>query len=174
MISFIEIYEKHYEEVKAFAIWKTNAEEGEEIAQDVFVKVDQNLHKFDPSKAQMRTWIMTFAKNKVIDFYRKKKEEFLSMDALVDSEGKAIFQPSSGVTPATEMIDEEYRQELRDCIDALKEPYRELSHLFFNLDYSYDEIVKETGSPLGSVKGQLSRAKKLLKAPLSKVLAIYQ
>lgn len=45
----------------------------EDVVSIVFLKVYQNLDRFDPSRAALSTWIFTIAKNVVINHYRMQK-----------------------------------------------------------------------------------------------------
>ncbi len=52
-----------------------NAEDAEDIAQEVFVKVYQYHPKFDEQKASLKTWIYRIAINASLDFLKAKKTE---------------------------------------------------------------------------------------------------
>ncbi len=51
----------------------------------------------------------------------------------------------------------ESRQEIRDAVAALPEPYREVVSLRFFADLSLFEVAEATGRPLGTVKTHLRR-----------------
>src|SRR3989344_3002747 len=53
-----------------------NAENSEDITQDVFVKMWKNLKRFDQNK-NFRTWLFAIAKNSAIDFQEKKSRALL-------------------------------------------------------------------------------------------------
>ncbi|MCR5626413.1 MAG: sigma-70 family RNA polymerase sigma factor [Lachnospiraceae bacterium] len=48
----------------------SNNEDAEDLMANVFVKVYQNLDKYDDSKASISTWIFNITRNTVIDFFR--------------------------------------------------------------------------------------------------------
>lgn len=47
--------------------------DAEDCVQDIFVKVLDNLHKYDPRTHTFTSWIVTLAKNHVLDYLRLKK-----------------------------------------------------------------------------------------------------
>ena len=47
----------------------------EDLCSDVFLKVYEKIDTFDENKAKLSTWIFTITRNKLIDYYRKRKIE---------------------------------------------------------------------------------------------------
>lgn len=69
-----EIYEKYHQKVLNYIYMKTsNHVVAEDLCGDVFVKVYENLEKYDCEKAAVSTWVYTIAHNIVIDYYRTNK-----------------------------------------------------------------------------------------------------
>ncbi|MGZ6970833.1 MAG: RNA polymerase sigma factor, partial [Thermoanaerobaculia bacterium] len=60
--------------------------EAEELTQDCFLKVWQNLDRYEPTEASLLAWIAALSRNLCIDHYRRRKREkgfaFLSDDAV--------------------------------------------------------------------------------------------
>lgn len=50
-------------------------DEAEDLTQEVFVKVFQNLHRFQETDAAFSTWLTAIARNQAIDHYRRRREE---------------------------------------------------------------------------------------------------
>ncbi|MEP6646384.1 MAG: sigma-70 family RNA polymerase sigma factor, partial [Saprospiraceae bacterium] len=44
--------------------------ESENLLQDCFVKIWQNIQKYDPEKGRLATWLFNIARNTAIDFKR--------------------------------------------------------------------------------------------------------
>jgi len=134
-----------------------NAEDANDITQDVFVKAWKNLKKYNPNQ-NFKTWIMTMARNSSIDYLRKRKsinfsklnndfsdEEF--EDTLVDSES---------------LPDEVYeRGEAKGVVEermkVLTETQRSAINLRINEDLSFEEIAEVLGRPLNTVKSDFRR-----------------
>src|ERR1043165_2071233 len=52
-----------------------NDEDAIEVVQDGFLKVFQQIHRFDSSKSSLYTWIRTVELRTAIDFLRKKNQK---------------------------------------------------------------------------------------------------
>lgn len=97
-MDFDEIYDEYFDRVyyKIFSSVK-NPEDAEDIAQEVFISVYKNLHKFR-ADSKIYTWIYRIAINKTYDFFRKKKidlelnEEILNIADNEDIGGSMIVE----------------------------------------------------------------------------------
>ena len=85
-MDFDEIYDEYFDRIYYKILGSVkNAEDAEDIAQEVFVSVYKNLSKFR-SDSKIYTWIYRIAINKTYDFFRKKKidlelnEEILNIE----------------------------------------------------------------------------------------------
>lgn len=97
-MDFDEIYDEYFDRVyyKILSSVK-NPEDAEDIAQEVFISVYKNLHKFR-ADSKIYTWIYRIAINKTYDFFRKKKidlelnEEILNIADNEDLNGSMIVE----------------------------------------------------------------------------------
>jgi len=97
-MDFDQIYEEYFDRVyyKILSSVK-NPEDAEDLAQEVFISVYKNLHKFR-ADSKVYTWIYRIAINKTYDFFRKKKinlelnEEILNIEEAVDLNGSIIVK----------------------------------------------------------------------------------
>ena len=60
------------------------------------------------------------------------------------------------------MIRMQRDETLKQVVNQLKEPYRQIIQLRYYEDLSYEEIAERLGIPMGTVKVRLLRAKELL------------
>jgi RNA polymerase sigma-70 factor (ECF subfamily) len=73
--NFEQIYNEHVKRVYNLALqYVQNTEDAQEIAQDVFIAVYQQLDSFR-SEANLSTWIYRIAVNKSLDFIKAKKRK---------------------------------------------------------------------------------------------------
>ena len=79
----------------------------------------------------------------------------------ISSEREAL-EVLSGSTPEEEFIIDQAVGELISGIQGLPENYRQVAELRFIKDYAYEDIARELGLPLGTVKTRINRARKLL------------
>ena len=108
-----QVYNEYYLKVRNYILSKiNNFYEAQDICSNVFVKVYENLDKFDESKASMSTWIFTITRNTLTDYYRKNKiYEELNENIAIEDEGESICNEENLNTMANalENIDERER-----------------------------------------------------------------
>jgi RNA polymerase sigma-70 factor (ECF subfamily) len=130
--------------------------EAEELTQDCFLKLWENLDRYEPSEASLLAWIAALSRNLCIDQYRKRRREkgfrFLSDDAV------------SAVLPAADdpQADAMRRERVRFLLEALTELPDELAEVVMLRDLDgldYGEISDFLKLPDGTVKSRLNRAR---------------
>lgn len=130
--------------------------EAEELTQDCFLKVWENLDRYEPSEASLLAWIAALSRNLCIDHYRKRRREkgfrFVSDDAV------------SAMLPGTDdpEADSVKRQRLRLLLDAIGDLPDELAQVVMLRDLDgldYREIGAFLSLPDGTVKSRLNRAR---------------
>ncbi len=138
-------------------------DELEDICQEVFLKVFQNLGKYR-NECKLSTWIATIAYNTSINYLRKfKKGDEVNPD------------DSAALRNLTEYRSDEFEKAdlhryIRDQIELLPVQYRIVLTLFHLEEFSYQEIEQITGMPEGTIKSYLFRAKAILKEKLKFVV----
>ena len=161
----IERYENKIERyIKRMA--GLNKEDTEDLLQDIFIKVYQNLNGFDPS-LKFSSWIYRVAHNEIISNWRKRKtkpqfvggeeiEEFLDniaseLDIKKDIENKSIYN------------------DIKKVLNKIDLKYREVLILKFLEEKTYEEISDILKKPSGTVATLISRAKKQFKRESGKM-----
>lgn len=138
-------------------------DEIEDVSQEVFMKVYQNLGKYR-NESKLSTWIATIAYNISINYLRKFKK-----GDLVNQDDSAILRTLTDFkTIDYEQID--LHRYIRNQIGLLPVQYRIVITLFHLEEFSYQEIEQITGMPEGTVKSYLFRAKVILKEKLKYVV----
>lgn len=131
--------------------------EGEDAAQEAFIKAYQNLQKFSSEKAQFSTWLYRIATNICIDVLRKNKHK-------VDIEN--IEKHLEATLP--QHIEQEEITKLRKLIKELEPPkYAEIIKAYFWEGKSYQELAKTYNTSTGTIGTWMSRAKVQLKEKLA-------
>ncbi|HCY40194.1 MAG TPA: RNA polymerase subunit sigma-24 [Prolixibacteraceae bacterium] len=138
-------------------------DELEDVCQDVFLKVYQNLGKYR-YECKLSTWIATIAYNTSINYLRKFKKG----DEVVPEDSATLRNLSEFNTVDFEKAD--LHRYIREQIDLLPVQYRTVLTLFHLEEFSYQEIEQITGMPEGTIKSYLFRAKALLKEKLKFVV----
>ena len=162
MKNFNKIYNDNYKWVHNLIKSRTShSQDSEELANDVFMKVHNHLSNYDEDKCQtgLVGWIRSIVWNTIIDYYRKKKLDVQSIEAFKDDDGKEIFSIKDETDIESEYCTRELIDNAKDVIKMLPNPYKTIATLFYIKDCTYDEIVQETGLSIGTIKGQLNRAR---------------
>ncbi|OGC79682.1 MAG: hypothetical protein A2145_04495 [candidate division Zixibacteria bacterium RBG_16_40_9] len=145
-----------------------NPQDREDICQEVFIKVYQNLADFR-FESKLSTWMAQIAYNLSINYLRQKK--MISIEDLAVSEDQEVNLPAESIQPDKSVEEKDISQRLKNEIDNLPLQFRAIVTLFHLDQMSYDEIGKILNLPEGTVKSYLFRARKLLK---ERLLSKYQ
>jgi RNA polymerase sigma-70 factor (ECF subfamily) len=157
--ALVEKYQQRVFALISRMLWRQGRATVEDIAQDTFLRVFQNLGKFAvDGPAKLSTWILTIAARRSIDELRRMRP--------VPTDD--IRGTSSDRTDA----DVERKQLVAAIEAALEELSPELRAAFLLREYhglEYTEIARSLGIELGTVKSRLARARTLLRERLAEV-----
>lgn len=134
-------------------------DELEDVCQEVFMKVYQNLGKYR-NECKLSTWIATIAYNTSINYLRKYKKA-----DEVNPDDSAAYQKLTDLKPGNYENTDLHRY-IREQIENLPVQYRTVLTLFHLEEFSYQEIEQITGMPEGTIKSYLFRAKAILREKL--------
>ncbi len=123
----------------------------EDILQEAFLKIWNNFSQYDTSKGRLFTWISNLTRNLTIDTLRSKgykKQQQISRD-----ENSVIgYQDKNYGVEKYDTIG------LRKQINTLKPDQKVLIDMAYFSGYTQEEISKEIGVPLGTVKTRMRTA----------------
>lgn len=138
-------------------ITAVSKEEGEDVLQDVFLKVYQNLRDVDESLS-FSSWIYRITHNQVISQHRKRSAR--PQISHVDDE---VYQNIASEFDLVRDVDRTLLKErLSIALEKLDEKYRDVLILKFLEEKSYDEISDILKKPSGTIGTLINRAKKQL------------
>lgn len=158
---FDDLYAAHRQSVHAFLLGRTGDDElALDLLQEAFVRAWRNLDTLAALPAQrQRAWLFTIGRNLVIDQYRSRATRTAAHDALMAELRHDV--------PATESAEQtvERRGELRlleEAMARLPDDLRTVLVLQVLGEHTSAEIGELLGRPAGTVRYQISRARKLL------------
>ncbi len=128
-------------------------EEAEDLTQEIFMKIYTSLPKYDSSK-NLTAWILTVAKNHLIDSYRKTKKE--------KSQREDFWQHlQAGIEPGpeAEMITAQTRELIWKGLGQLPPEIRLAIILKEIHGKSYEEVAEIMNIPVGTAKSRINRGK---------------
>lgn len=141
-----------------------NQEDANDLTIEAFGKAFRKLSSYAPHYA-FSTWLFRIAINNGIDYIRKKRLHFMSIDDTIEPDSSQDYSASirsNALNPEEQYINEQKVQMMRAVLGKLNEKYRLMIELRYFEELSYDEIAHELDIPLGTVKAQLFRAKEML------------
>lgn len=139
----------------------SNDEDIEDVGQEVFIKVFNNLKNFK-RESKLSTWIAKITYHVALNYIKKNSRHYFDT---IDENSDFQF---ASETPETKLIGKEFDAYINRLISELPLQYRTVITLYHLDEFSIQEIQNITKFPEGTIKGYLFRARKLLKEKLEK------
>jgi RNA polymerase sigma-70 factor (ECF subfamily) len=175
-----ELFDLHYAAAVRFVFQLGNdftQEDAEEICQETFLSVIRNLGSFHGA-SQFQTWLFRIAANKARDFRERQQAAKrggghvpVSLQAEDPDNGLTLDPPSSAPGPDFQLITSEQGALLRQALDRLDQPCREIIELRYFADLSYDEISRSLQLNPKTVSSRLSKCLDRLEEVARKVFS---
>jgi RNA polymerase sigma-70 factor, ECF subfamily len=135
-----------------------DTEESEDILQKAFMKIWENFDSYSIAKGRLYTWMLNISRNMAIDYKRSKYSR------------NKIQNGSQNVYTINNVFAEEFSTDtigLKKVVDNLKEDHLTLIELAYYKGYTQEEISKELGIPIGTVKTRIRKALLILRGQLN-------
>jgi RNA polymerase sigma-70 factor (ECF subfamily) len=156
--AFGSLYGTYQPQIYRFVYLKvSHREEAEDLTHQVFLSAWQNIETYRHEGYPFSSWLYQIARNKVIDFYRARKQE----RSLEEFDPDA-FGEKEQVTERTETSLELDR--LKKALRAMRPEYQEIVILRFIEELSIKEVAHILLKTEGAVKLLQHRAIKNLRA----------
>ena len=147
-MAFSQIFDFFAPKVNAYFIQNNiKIESSEELTQEVMSAIWIKSSLYNPEKSALSTWIFTIARNKKIDFFRKKskidfKEEDIREFLYLDREADLIKENDA-------------KKQIQKINDELDEQQKIMIKMNFFENKSHKKIADELEIPLGTVKSRI-------------------
>ena len=128
-------------------------EDANDLVQDIFVKVFNNLDKFRQD-ANLYTWIYRIATNECLNFLNKKRKRFFLPIGDVESELNNKLDSSSHIDG------DEVQLKLQRALLKLPDKQRMVFNMKYFDDMKYDDIAAITKTSVGALKASYHHAVK--------------
>lgn len=172
--AFREITEMYRDKIARMAsrILKGSIE-SDDVVQETFLRFYLNMNRFDESKS-LSAWLYRIGKNVALDILRKRRAT-VPLDDTQDEEGLSRHErlPSREPTPEEAALQTESRELAAAMIDSLPEKFKPLFVGQYVHGLTLEEISRETGLPLNTVKSRMSRGRSFLKRKWGSRLLLY-
>lgn len=152
------LYRKFYGYAMGICLrYSSNRYDARIIVNDGFLKVFNNLYKFD-AKKPFNLWLGRIMSNTAIDHYRS---EIRHMNLLDTSEVDEVYESAA-------IENKLHYEELIKLIQVLPPSYRTVFNLYAIDGFTHDEISKKLKISVGGSKSNLFKARKKLQELLKK------
>lgn len=122
----------------------------QDILQETFVKIWQQIDTYDPEKGRFYTWAYRIARNTTLNVVRKK-------DRLIQTEDLSVYKCDT-----EEDFKPDY-SELNGMLKKLEGHHQEAIELVYFKGLTHREAHEEMGVPLGTFKSYVRQAIKQLR-----------
>lgn len=161
-----ELFDLHYAAAGRFVFQLApdfTREDAEEICQEVFLSVIRNLDSFH-GDSQFQTWLFRIAANKARDHRERRNAAKrgagrtpLSLQAEDPESGLTLDPPAQLPGPDELLMNTEQMALIREALDHLGEPCREIVELRYFGDLSYEELSRTLELNPKTVSSRLSK-----------------
>ena len=163
--AFNSLFDTHWEYVYRFLVQRIqNDQLAEEIAIESFAKAFDNIKNFN-SNYTFKTWVITIAKNNLIDQHRQAEKHPVTTFQNPELTSNSIENTSP--SPEDILIQSQQSERILTCIKDLPITYRTILKMRYFEGMNYFQIEKKLNLSSNLVKVRLFRAKKMLALTLS-------
>jgi RNA polymerase sigma-70 factor (ECF subfamily) len=147
------LYDIYVDRIYRHIYYRTsNVEDARDLTQEVFMKAWQALPKYRRTKTPFLGWLFTISHNRVIDYYRTKKDyAYLNDVSIVDDRDRSPDQLAEAQFT---------RQAIRRAILQLPEVQQQVILMSFIEGLEYSEIAAVLHKSEGNIRVIVHRALK--------------
>ncbi len=149
--AFRVFYGRHVKTALGFAVRVLRDRAlAEDAVQEAFLAAWQQAGSYRPERAKPASWLLTFVHRRAVDHVRRQQRR--SADPL------ELETLSELATEDTEVTGMPTRAWIREGLDRLPAPDREVLELAYFAGLTQPEIAERLGTPLGTIKSRTSTA----------------
>jgi RNA polymerase sigma-70 factor (ECF subfamily) len=158
--SFEDLALPLFDQLYNFARWLTqDTAEAEDLVQETYAKALRGFSSFQTG-TNFRAWIYRILRNSFLS----SRTGLKTMVVLDEEDGDSL--PVETSTPESLLVEQANREMVRQALEGLPVPFREILLLCEVEEMSYQEIAETLAIPIGTVMSRLSRARKALRDAL--------
>ena len=163
---------QHRPELYRIALQITrNPEEAEDLVQETFLRAFSRFHQFEPG-TNFRAWARRILTNAHINRYRHERRgpAFVGLDDVTAQEDFHLSGDNAAREdqPERAVFDHLQSEEVENAVRGLPEEFRQVLVLSDVEDFSYEQISRVLGIPIGTVRSRLLRGRRRLRQRLTR------
>src|SRR5213595_669186 len=160
---FEELAMPLFDQLYNFAHWLTKERsEAEDLVQETYAKALRGLASFQPG-TNFRAWMYRILRN---TFLTSRTGLRAVPPISIDEDPQLLEQMTDEETPEWHLLQRRSGEALRQAIEGLSLPFREVLLLCDVEEMSYKEIAETLSIPVGTVTSRLMRARPKLRNAL--------
>jgi RNA polymerase sigma-70 factor (ECF subfamily) len=150
----------HLDGLYGFALRLTKSPaDAEDLVQETYLRAFRFAHRFEPG-THLRAWLFQILRNTFLTFYRRESRQIAVLDQeAVGALDEAGAAEGAGSVPTV--------LDLERALADLPDEFRTVLLLADLEGFGLDEIAEVMGTPVGTVKSRLFRARRLLRRRLA-------
>jgi RNA polymerase sigma-70 factor, ECF subfamily len=157
--AFEALVDRHRAVVDRVAARIVGSDDAADVTQDAFLRAFHRLRQFRGDSA-FRTWLLRIAHNAALDTLARQRADPVDPDEVERLRNDAASLRPRAPADALEVTERRARLSLK--LREVRPEHRVVLVLRDLEGMPYEEIASITGTPLGSVKGRLHRARREL------------
>ncbi len=166
---FEELTLPHLGALYRFAIQKVrDAAQAEDLVQETCLKAYRGFDRFERG-TDYKAWLFRILINTIVDVQRKGAREPIELTL---ERGTVEAERSRLPDPEGQLMAESLGQAVQVAIEALPQDWQAVILLSFVEGFTYKEIAKLLGCPIGTVMSRLYRARRALRHRLEQHLDV--
>lgn len=160
--SFAELALPLFDSLFNFACWLAQDRvEAEDLVQEAYAKALAGFSSFETG-TNFRAWIFRILRNAFLNS-RTGLAATQTVAWEDEQEGEAKLVHAMGETPESIFLGHANEQAIREAIETLPVPFREVLLLADVEEMAYRDIAETLAIPIGTVMSRLARARKILR-----------
>ena len=153
--AFAKLYDYFFDRIYRYVYFRVPQAEVDDLVEMVFIKSWIHLEKYEKRDVQFSAWLFKIAHNIVIDHRRSHRPLSEMTEEIEDQSEKAAPKAKAEKNMTSQII--------REAVERLKEPYRQVVTLKFLIVLSNSEIAEIMNEREGNIRVLQFRALKELK-----------
>lgn len=139
---------------KAFSIVKNHLD-ADDVVQETFLRAYRALPGFR-FEASFRTWLITIATRQALNFLERSRSGHESLELGEEGQEHAALRVADN--QMDHVLEQESRRLLREALPHLPKRQKQALLLKIEHDWKYEDIAREMGTSVGSVKSHIFHA----------------
>lgn len=153
----------HYQDMAYNVAYRIMGEPGaaDDAAQEGFITAYQKLHQY--RGGSFKAWLLRIVTNNCYDELRRRQRQPVTPLKPELSDGETVEDPywieDETATPEEQTEQAELQQAIQNCINELDKKFKVVLVLVDVEGLDYQTAAMATGTPVGTVKSRLARAR---------------